>query len=460
MIFRLKDCLKHSVLLVVLLVVSPFGHAGDQATQTARISPAWLRDGVVYEIFPRDFSAAGNLKGVTVQLDRLKDLGVTVLWIMPIHPIGKKCRKGDFGSPYSIQDYYAVDPNYGTLDDFKNLVAEAHRRGLKVIMDLVANHTAWDSVMMTNKDFYKQDTKGNIISPEPGWADVAGLNYASPRLREYMITMMKYWIQTCDIDGFRCDVAWGVPEDFWEQARTEIIKTKPDIMMLAEASKPELLTNAFDIDYAWPLLHTLNDVLQHGASASKLQATWEETVRQFPTNSLHLRISDDHDEARAIARFGIQGALAASVLMFSLDGVPLLYNGMEAGDATESGDPALFEKLPIFWDPRERPPLREIYRSLIQLRRENPAFLNHRVVWLKNSDEANLVTLMRENGNDEFVVVINFSNRPVSGKVEIMNSGDFKPVQISGMPKWSGGDFPSFQLGAFEWRIYHRTVSQ
>ena len=396
---------------------------------------------------------------MTAQLDRLKDLGVTILWIMPIHPIGEKCRKGDFGSPYSIRDYYAVDPNYGTLDDFKNLVAEAHRRGLKVIMDLVANHTAWDSVMMTNKDFYKQDAKGNIISPEPGWADVAGLNYASPQLRDYMITMMKYWIQTCDIDGFRCDVAWGVPVDFWEQARTALEKAKPDIMMLAEASQSDLLTNAFDIDYSWPLLHALDDVLERGAPAIKLQATWEETVRQFPTNSLHLRISDDHDEARAVARFGIQGALAASVLMFSLDGVPLLYNGMEVGDATESGDPALFEKLPIVWNPRERPPLREIYHSLIQLRRQNPAFQNHRVVWLKNSNEDNLVTLMRQDGNDEFIVVINFSNRPVSGKVEVMNSGDFKPVQISGMPKWSGGDFPSFQLGAFEWRIYHRTVS-
>jgi cyclomaltodextrinase / maltogenic alpha-amylase / neopullulanase len=459
MIDRFKDCLKHSVLLAVLLMASLFAHAADPAKSLARISPAWLRDGVIYEIFPRDFSATGNLNGVTVQLNQLKDLGVTVLWIMPIHPIGEKGRKGDYGSPYSIRDYYAVDPNYGTLDDFKHLIAEAHRRGLKVIMDLVANHTAWDSVMMTNRDFYKQDAKGNIISPEPGWADVAGLNYASPQLREYMITMMQYWIQTCDIDGFRCDVAWGVPVDFWEQARTEIVKTKPDIMMLAEASKPDLLTNAFDIDYSWPLLHALDDVLERGAPATKLQATWEENMRLFPTNSLHLAISDDHDEARAVARFGIQGALAASVLMFALDGVPLLYNGMEAGDATESGDPALFEKLPIVWNPRERPPLREIYHSLIQLRRQNPAFQNHHIIWLKNSDEANLVTLMRQDENDEFVVVINFSNRPVSGKVEVMNSGDFKPVQIPGMSKWSGGDFPSFQLGAFEWRIYHRTVS-
>src|ERR1700677_4498639 len=215
----------------------------------ARTPPTWLRDGVLYEIFPRDFSAAGNLNGVTARLDELKDLGVTILWVMPIHPIGEKFRKGNFGSPYSISDYYAVDPNYGTLDDFKRLVAEAHRRGLKVIMDLVADHTSWDSVMMKHPEFYKQDTNGKIQPPVPEWTDVAGLNYQNPQLCDYMIAMMKYWVQTCDVDGFRCDVASMVPTDFWVQARAALDKVKPDIMMLAEANKPELLATAFDIDY-------------------------------------------------------------------------------------------------------------------------------------------------------------------------------------------------------------------
>src|SRR5580692_3150719 len=152
--------------VVALLLATLLVQAADDSKQPARTSPDWLRNGVIYEIFPRDFSAAGNLNGVTAKLDQIKDLGVTVLWIMPIHPIGEKGRKGDFGSPYSIRDYYAVDPNYGTLDDFKKLVAGAHQRGLKVIMDLVANHTSWDSVMMTNKDFYKQDGTGKVISPD------------------------------------------------------------------------------------------------------------------------------------------------------------------------------------------------------------------------------------------------------------------------------------------------------
>ncbi len=433
--------------------------AADFTNQLARTSPDWLRDGVIYEIFPRDFSAAGNLNAVTAKLDQLKNLGVNILWIMPIQPIGEKGRKGDYGSPYSIRDYYAVNPDYGTLDDFKNLVNQAHQRGLKVIMDLVANHTSWDSVMMTNKNFYKQDGNGNIISPDPGWTDVAGLNYANPQLRAYMIAMMNYWIQTCDIDGYRCDVAWGVPTDFWEQARAALEKTKPDIMMLAEASKPELLTNAFDLDYSWPMLHALNDVLMHGASATKIQATWQEDVCEFPQSALHMRISDDHDESRAVARFGINGALAAQVLMFSLDGVPLLYNGMEVGDATESGDPALFDKLPIVWAPRERPPLREIYRSLIRLRKKNPAFTNNRVIWLHNSDENDLVTLMRSDKNDEFVVVINFSNRPITGSVKLENGPDYQPVKISGLPDAHDSSLPLFHLNGFEWRIYHRSVA-
>ena len=377
---------------------------------------------------------------------------------MPIHPIGEKGRKGDFGSPYSIKDYYAVDPNYGTLEDYKKLVAAAHQRGMKVVMDIVANHTAWDSVMMTNKSFYKQDAAGNVIPPVQSWRDVAGLNYKSAELRDYMIAMLKYWIKEADVDGFRCDVAYMVPTDFWEQARAEIIKVKPDIMMLAEASKPELLVNAFDIDYSWPLLGTMNDVMIHNAPATKIRQSWEDSRRQFPKGALHMRMSDDHDEARAVARYGVNGAEAASALMFTLDGVPLIYNGMEVGDATESGDPALFDKLNIFWNPKERPQLRKIYHDLIQLRKQYPALRNSEVTWLGNSEEAKVVTFQRGDDRDEFVVVINLSNRPVSGTIKDFNAAEFKPVTISGITDAGAGDLPRFQLDGYGWRIWHRAI--
>jgi cyclomaltodextrinase len=442
----------------LFLAVGP-ARSQNLSAQSARPAPDWLRTGLVYEVFPRNFSPEGTFNGITARLDDLRDLGVNVLWLMPIHPIGEKMRKGSIGSPYAVRDFYAIHPDYGTEADLKRLVVEAHKRGLKVILDLVANHTAWDSVMMKHPEFYKQDATGKITPPVPEWTDVAGLNYENGQLRQYMIDMLKHWINPAgfDLDGFRCDVASMVPTSFWEQARAELVKMKPDIMMLAEASKPELLLNAFDIDYAWPLHGALNNVLLNGASASELRRSWEESRQQFPKSALHLRISDNHDEARAVARFSIKGALAAQAFMFCLDGVPLLYNGMEAGDATESGDPALFEKLPIFWQPKERPRLREIYRELAGLRKQHAAFCNDRVIWLRNSDESNLVTLMRLDDRDEFVVLVNFSNRPVTGWVEVKNDQEFKPVKISGTPEYPATGFPLFRLSGFEWRIYHRT---
>jgi glycosidase len=444
--------------LAFALLATPLANLSAQSAKTARPSPQWVRDGVVYEIFPRNFSAEGNFNGITARLDELKDLGVNILWLMPIHPLGEKMRKGTIGSPYAVRDYYAINSDYGTEADLKHLVSEAHQRGLKVIIDIVANHTAWDSVLMQHPEFYKQDASGKIIPPVKEWTDVAGLNYTNPQLREYMITMLKHWIDPagCNLDGFRCDVAAEVPTSFWEEARAELTKVKPDIIMLAEASKPELLVTAFDLDYSWPLHSTLNDVLLRGAPASAIKRSWEESQKQFPQGSLHMRFSDNHDEARAVARFSAKGALAASVLMFSLDGVPLLYNGMEVGDATESGDPALFEKLPIFWHPKERPPLREIYQGLIKLRQQYPAFRTTRVVWLHNSDEANLVTLMRADDTDELVTLINFSNRPLAGRVEVPHDQEFKLVKLAGMTGAPADSLPSFHLNGFDWRIYHR----
>ena len=462
----MKSCLRVGNGLVLFLSFAVLcggfvAHAEDVSKQTARSGPEWLRNGVVYEIFPRDFSVEGNFNGITARLDELKDLGVNILWLMPIHPLGEKMRKGTLGSPYAIRDYYAINPDYGTEADFKRLVTEAHKRGLKVIIDLVANHTAWDSVMMAHREFYKQDASGKIIPPEPNWTDVAGLNYANPKLREYMLTMMKYWVNpaTFDVDGYRCDVAYGVPTSFWEEARIEMAKVKPDIMMLAEASKPELLVKAFDIDYSWPLHSTLNDVLLKGAPATAFQQSWEKSRREFPRDSLHMRFSDNHDEARAVARFGLKGALAASVLMFSLDGVPLIYNGMEVGDATESGDPALFEKLPIFWHPKDRPPLRAIYRDLIKMRSEHPAFHSGKVAWLHNSDEANVVTFLRSDEKEEFLVVINFSNRGSSGKLDVEHMTEFQPMKLTGTGS-TRANLPSLRLTEFEWRIYRRAISE
>jgi cyclomaltodextrinase len=428
--------------------------AGSLTAQpVARHSPDWLRDGVIYEVNTRTFSAAGNFRGVTEQLPRLKQLGVNILWLMPVHPPGRERSKGTLGSPYAVRDYFAINPDYGSADDLRRLIAEAHRGGFKVILDIVANHTAWDSVMMKTPAFYKKDAAGKIISPVPDWADVAGLDYSNPELRAYMTRMLIYWIREFDLDGFRCDVAGMVPTDFWEHAREELEKVKPDIMMLAEWHSPELVAKAFDLDYSWPLHSKLTEVFENGtAPASDLRKEWDEERRMYPQGALHLRFSDNHDEKRAIARFGERGALAASALMFSLDGVPMLYDGMEVGDTTESGAPALFERLPVFWQIGERrPEFAAFYRMIIPLRRAHAALRQGETEWLTNSDPDRVVTYARRSCEEEFLIAINCSNREYKGRMQVGGSG-WSEVTASK----SGGGVPELVLNAWEFRIFRR----
>ena len=394
----------------------------DVSRLDARATAPWGRDAVIYELYVRQFSPEGTFAGVVQRLDSLKSLGVTVLWLMPIHPIGEKMKKGSVGSPYAVRDYMNVNPAYGTKADFKRLVDEAHRRGMRVMIDIVANHTSWDNTLMATPAFYKRDAQGKILSPYD-WTDVAALDYGNPALRKYMTDMLVYWVRDFGVDGFRCDVAGEVPTDFWEQARAAVEKVKPDLVMLAEASKPELLVKAFDYDYSWPLYHTIKEVLRDGRSASAIRETWAEERARFPKGALHMRISDDHDEKRAVNFFGERAALAASALVFTLDGVPLLYNGMEIGDPTESAAPALFERLPIFWPFAERrPEFPAFYKALIPLRQQHAALRTGTLTWLGNSDEDRVVTFARRNAEEELLVAINLSNRPFAGTVEAAGS--------------------------------------
>jgi len=411
-----------SVLLTISLLLCSVLWAAPQSgrevsKETARPVRDWVRDGVIYEIYPRAFSQQGTFNAITARLDELKDLGVTILWLMPIHPIGQEKKKGTIGSPYAVRDYYGINPDYGTADDLKRLVREAHARGLKVIIDIVANHTSWDSVLMKHPEFYKHDAEGKITYPYD-WYDIAALNYGNQELRRYMTDMLKYWLREFDLDGFRCDVAAEVPTDFWENARRELEQIKPDIVMLAEAHKAELQVTAFDLDYSWPLHTALTDVLQGRARASDLRDEWEKEVKEWPKGALHMRFSDNHDERRAIARFGEKGALAASAFVFTLDGVPMIYNGMEVGDTTESGAPALFEKMPIFWAIAERrKEFPEFYKKMMALRRSSLALRRGTLEWVRNSDESRVVTFVRRAGHEEVLVAINFSSTPFAGSV-------------------------------------------
>jgi cyclomaltodextrinase len=316
-------------------------------------------------------------------------------------------------------------------------------------------------VLMEHPEFYLKGTNGAIVPPVSDWTDVAGLNYANPDVRRYMIDMMKHWLKDYNVDGFRCDVSPTVPLEFWEAARTELEQINPQIIILADAgNKPALLAKAFDVDSSWGMIGTLNKVMSSLVPAHYLKEQWVSMNQQFPPEALHLRFTDNHEQNRAIARFGMDGALAAQVLMLTLDGVPLFYNGMEAGDATESADPALFEKMPVFWQSGGRPPLRDIYRDLIKLRKQYPAFYNTNVVWLENTVPGEAVSFLRRDAKDEFLVLINFSSRRVSGSVAPANVEGFKLVSINGRSNPVDPRLPGFNLGGYGWCIYHRTLEK
>lgn len=432
------------------------GQAPDTllAIRAARPSPAWVRNAVVYELNVRSFSQAGTLNAVTERLPELRQLGVTVVWLMPVHPVGQLKRKGTVGSPYAVRDYRTINPAYGTPEDFRRLVRDAHRLGLKVIIDLVANHTAWDNPLIRTPAFYRRDSLGRIVSPYD-WSDVAALDYGNPAVRAYMTDVMEYWVREYDLDGFRADVAWLVPVDFWEQARQRLARIKPDIMLLAEAHEPVLLRQAFDLDYSWPLYHAIKGVVLGDSSAPAIRAAWEREVERYPRGALHLRFAENHDEDRAIALFGARGALAVSALVFTLDGVPLLYNGMEAGDVTESGAPALFEKVPIFWGSRERrPDLAAFYPWIIGLRRQHPALQRGRLEWVANSDDNRIVTFLRQVAGETILVAINLSNRPFVGRVEVPGAGYAEIARKGVNPQ--AAPLPTLSLHAWGFRIFRR----
>lgn len=417
--------------------------------------PAWIQDSVIYSIFLRNFPKTGDLKGITQGLNQIKELGVDILWLLPIHPIGELKRKGTMGSPYSIQDYEKINPDYGTKEDLRNLVVKAHSMGLKVIIDAVLNHTAWDSVLMHYPEFYQKDENNQIIPPLPEWYDVAALDYANPAVQSYILKTLKYWLLEFDLDGFRFDASDFIPLDFWEKVRKELHSFKPNIILLGEGEKPEALCTAFDLDYNWRFKKALDRVIIEGAPAT---ATIAEVLKEeetlFPKGALHLRFSDNHDERRAIARYGEKGSLAASALIFTLNGVPLLYNGMEVGDTTESRDPALFEKMPIFWQASEiRPEFKAFYTQMIALRQKHPALRRGKLEWVNNSSEERILTYLRTTEEETLFVAINISNQPFTGKITL--PGLFEEITPRNLPIHAlPASLETLKLGAWEFHIY------
>jgi len=391
---------------------------GPYSGTPALHSADWVREAVIYSVYLRSFSPEGTFAGLERRLPELKSLGVTVLWLMPIHPVGLKNRKGKLGSPYAVQDYYGINPEFGTLADFKHLLASAHRQSFKVIIDLVANHTSWDSKLITHHpEWFTKDSSGRIVSPNADWTDVADLDYSKPGLREYMIEMMRYWVKDVGIDGFRCDVAELVPTDFWEAARARLNRIKP-IMMLSEGSIPEHHVKAFDLTYSWNIYDALEPLVKEKRPVALLDQILKNERLQFPTGSLRMRFTTNHDknawDAPAILRLGPGGLKLATVLINTIPGVPMMYTGEEVANDRKL---SLFEKTDVDWS---RPHvLGDIYRRLFRLRAEHKALSRGEMIRVGTTDEDRTYAFIRSAGSDRILTVLRFSADTGSVSVDI-----------------------------------------
>lgn len=333
----------------------------------------WSKDAVIYEVNIRQYTEEGTFEAFLPHMERLRDMGVDILWFMPVHPVGEKNRKGGLGSYYAVKDYKGINPEFGTMDDFKKVVDHAHQLGMKVLLDWVANHTAWDHVWAeSNPEYYEKNEDGSFHSPFD-WSDVIELNYDNRDVRDSMIDALKFWITEANIDGYRCDVAGMVPTDFWDEARRELEMIKPVFMLAEDEDNPDLLREAFDMNYAWKVHHLMNHIANGKEKASALNTHfhWNDSV--FNTAFYRMNFITNHDEnswnGTEFERMG-DAVETFAVFSFMIPGMPLIYSGQEAGLNKRL---RFFEKDTILWDPV---PYHDFYKHLITIKKQYPELHN------------------------------------------------------------------------------------
>jgi len=380
--------------------------------------PEWSYNANIYEVNLRQFTPGGTIKEFEEQLPRLKEMGIDILWFMPIHPIGEKNRKGTFGSYYSVKDYYEIDPLYGSKEDFRRLVEKIHSNGMYIILDWVANHTAWDNKLIeTNPEYYTKDSIGNFIAPVKDWHDVADLNYENPGLRKYMTEAMKYWIKEFNIDGYRCDVAAMVPTPFWDSLRYELDQIK-DVFMLAEAWEPELHNKAFDMTYSWEIHHIMNKIAQGEMNANDLFDRIDKERKMYSPNDFRMNFITNHDEnswnGTEFERMGDAVKTFAS-LSFVLEGMPLIYSGQEIGlDKRLS----FFEKDTIQWRKND---FTSFYKNLLELKKSNKALRNGdkggKIRKISSQVDSSLFAFTRESEDDKILAIFNLDKNNIRANI-------------------------------------------
>lgn len=375
------------------------------------VHPEWSYNKTIYEVNVRQYTEEGTFSAFAEHLPRLKEMGVGIIWFMPIHPIGEANRKGTLGSYYSVKDFKKVNPEFGTLQDFKNVVEQIHNMGMYVIIDWVANHSAWDNPLtQTNPEFYTTDSTGNFVPPVADWEDVIDFNYDQRGLWDYMIGALKYWVDECNIDGYRCDVAAMVPTEFWNEARGELNKSK-DVFMLAEATEVELHEKAFDMTYNWQLKDLMNQVADTRSNAVDIKNYFENEKIEYPADAFRMVFTTNHDEnswnGTVYERLG-DGVEAFAVLCGTVRGMPLVYSGQEAGLSKRL---KFFDKDVIEWKENN---LFNIYKKLFDLKKVNKALWNGKeggeISVLQVTGSENVFAFVREKENNKIFVIINMSN--------------------------------------------------
>lgn len=388
--------------------------------------PEWAKDANIYEVNVRQYTDEGTLKAFQTHLPRLKEMGVDILWFMPVQPIGELNRKGDLGSYYSIADYTAVNPNFGSIEDFKNVVDQAHDLGMHVILDWVANHTAFDHEWVeSNPEFYSTDSAGNypIVAMDndgnlTDWTDVADLNYDAPGMREAMMDEMNWWVQNAHIDGFRCDVAGFVPYDFWYDAIQKLRSENGPLFMLAEWEDPALIDTGFNAVYGWEFHHIMNEVAKGNKNVQAIADYARKCDEEWPASTMKMYFNTNHDEntwnGTVEERMGDLGNamyVLASVMQRS---IPLIYSGQEVGLNHRY---PFFSKDTVGLDWNNPHPQTDFFAQMLALKTEHQALYNSNLgfdMTLDVDTASNSLRIVRgeEGESDKVVAIFEFGGAP------------------------------------------------
>lgn len=410
--------------LAFILIACGEGNTETKDESSAIISnvkhPEWSKDAVIYEANIRQHTQEGTFNAFAKDIPRLKKMGIDIIWLMPIHPIGEKNKKGSLGSYYAVKDYTAVNPEFGTENDFRNLVKTAHDNGMKVLIDWVANHTAWDNVWTeTNPEFYTKDEAGNFMPPVADWEDVIDLNYDNQELRTAMLDALRYWVAEFDIDGYRCDVAGMVPTDFWDNARKELDAIKP-VFMLAEGEETELHMDAFDMTYSWELMHLMRKVASGEATPQAIKDMYARDFQRYPKGYYKMNIITNHDEnswnGTADEFFG-PSQEAWFVFAATTYGMPLVYSGQEANNKKRI---EFFEKDPIDWSGGYT--FNQLYQTLFSIKEANPALWNGdfggSLEWIETTANDKVLAYKRVKEDHLVIVLINLTDEKVEFEID------------------------------------------